>query len=78
MGGGRNLFLRGQYYTEFRLHVQSVKKSRVRINPDEFDRAAIRRTIHDFYACKEYPTLDKLLQKLCDKNIFHGDTCKGT
>ena len=57
---------------KFESPAKRFKKSRVRINPDEFDRAAIRRTIHDFYSSKEYPTLDKLLTKLHDKNIFHG------
>ena len=43
-----------------------------RVRPNEFDRAALRRTIHDLYSYKEYPTLDKLLQKVQDKSIFSG------
>ena len=39
---------------------------------DDFDCDAIRRTIHEFYAKKEYPTLDKLLQILKEKELFTG------
>ena len=33
---------------------------------------AIRRTIHDFYEKKEYPTLKKLLSVLREKGLFRG------
>ena len=39
---------------------------------DDFDCDAIRRTVHEFYAKKEYPTLDKLLQILKEKELFTG------
>ena len=48
------------------------KKERFRVYPDDFDREAIRRTVHDFYLNKTYPTLDKLLHVLKDKGIFKG------
>ena len=31
-----------------------------------------RRTVHEFYEKKEYPTLDKLLQVLKEKILFKG------
>lgn len=58
--------------SDFESPAKRYENNRVRINPDEFDRAALRRTIHDFYSYKEYPTLDKLLQKVHDKSIFSG------
>jgi len=39
---------------------------------DDFEVAAIRRTIHDFYDRKEYPTLKKLLSVLITKGLFKG------
>ena len=39
---------------------------------DDFDMEAIRRTIHDFYEKKEYPTLKKLLSVLREKGLFCG------
>ena len=39
---------------------------------DDFDCDAIRHTVHEFYAKKEYPTLDKLLQILKEKELFSG------
>ena len=44
----------------------------MKINPDDFDRAAIRHTIHEFYVAREYPTLNKLLVQLREKNMFNG------
>ena len=49
-----------------------VKRFQSSRDPDDFDRAAIRQTIHQFYASKEYPTLNKLLIQLQDKNVFSG------
>ena len=43
----------------FESPAKRYKASRVRIVADDFDVAAIRRTIHEFYAYKEYPTLKK-------------------
>ena len=48
------------------------KKSRLRIVVDDFDCDAIRCTVHEFHAKKEYPTLDKLLQILKEKELFTG------
>ena len=46
--------------------------SRKKINPDSFDREAIRRTIHAFYERNEYPTLDSVLEQVKEKEIFRG------
>ena len=48
------------------------KESRERVDVDAFDTDAIRRTVHEFYEKKEYPTLDKLLQVLKEKMLFKG------
>ena len=61
MGGG-----------EFSSPAKWYKKSRVRIDADSFDVEAIRCTVHSFYERKEYPTLDRLLQVLKEKNLFNG------
>ena len=45
----------------YRSPKQRYESSRERIIVDDFDRAAIRRTIHSFFARKEYPTLTKVL-----------------
>ena len=47
-------------------------KTRMRINPDDFDRAAIRRTVHEFYERKAYPTLTTLLASVRQKGVFEG------
>ena len=39
---------------------------------DDFDCDTIQRTVHEFYAKKEYPTLDKLLQILKEKELLTG------
>ena len=57
---------------EFTSPEKRYKKSRLRIVVDDFDCDAIRRTVHEFYAKKEYPTLDKLLQILKEKELFTG------
>ncbi|XP_065831984.1 uncharacterized protein [Oscarella lobularis] len=44
----------------------------MRINPDDFDRAAIRRTVHEFYERKAYPTLTTLLASVRQKGVFEG------
>ena len=46
------------------------KRSRVRINIDDFDTKVIRREIHTAYERKEYPTLDSLLKRLREKQVF--------
>ena len=42
----------------------------IAINVDDFDRACIRRTLHDLYERKEYPTIDSLLAELKKKGVF--------
>ena len=44
--------------------------SRIRINPDSFDREAIRQTLHTFYDQHKYPTLTTLLETVRQKGIF--------
>ena len=46
--------------------------SRERIMVDQFDQAAIRNTIHDFFVRKEYPTISKVLTEVHNKGIFMG------
>ena len=46
--------------------------SRIRINPDSFDRQAIRQVIHRFYIKKEYPTLAGVLDVVKDQCDFTG------
>ena len=58
--------------SDFESPAKRYENNTVRINPDEFDRAALRCTLHDFYSYKQYPTLDKLLQKVNGKSIFSG------
>ena len=48
------------------------KKSRIQIVIDDFDCDAIRRSVHDVYAKKEYPTIEKLLHILKEKELFAG------
>ena len=45
---------------------------RFAINVDDFDRAAIRRTVHRMYEQKEYPTLNRLLAKVRASGVFRG------
>ena len=56
----------------FESPAKRYKTSRVRIIVNDFEVAAIRRTIHDFYDRKEYPTLKKLLSVLITKGLFKG------
>ena len=46
--------------------------ARFAVNVDDFDRGAIRRTVHKMYEQKEYPTLDNLLAKVRANEIFPG------
>ena len=47
-----------------------------RVVTDNFDRAAIKRTVHEFYTCKEYPTVPEALDlcwrkdKSCDNRKY--------
>ena len=52
--------------------VKRYVKSRKSICVDDFDVAAIRRTVHEFYNRKEYPTMTKLLAVLKEKELFSG------
>ena len=40
---------------------------------DDFDTEALRRTIHDFYREKRYPTLDSILEAARGKGLFQGE-----
>ena len=51
---------------------ETYSASRVRINPDDFDREIIRRVVHDFYVRKEYPTLAAVLEKVKEVCGFPG------
>jgi hypothetical protein len=52
--------------------LKRYSSSRVRINPDEFDREVIRHVVHSFYARKEYPTLAMVLSKVKEECTFPG------
>ena len=56
----------------FESPAKRYKASRVRIVVDDFDTDGIRRTIHQFYERKEYPTLKKLSSVLREKGLFTG------
>ena len=43
--------------------VKRYTASRIRINPDTFDREAIRRLVHAFYIRRKYPTIAAVLEK---------------
>ena len=49
------------------------RRERKRIDPDHFDTEALRRTVHEFYREKKYPTLDMLLVAVREKGIFSGE-----
>ena len=57
---------------EFETPKKRYKRSRVRINLDDFSTDIIRREIHAAYTRKEYPTLDSLQKKLLDKQVLEG------
>ena len=52
--------------------VKRYTVSRIRVNPDAFDREVIRRIVHSFYASKEYPTIEAVLAKLKEQCGFAG------
>ena len=52
--------------------VKRYKELRVRVFPDDFNRETIRCAFHDCYLQKSYPTLDKLLCTLREKDVFQG------
>ena len=49
------------------------RRERKRIDSDQFDTEALRRTVHEFYREKKYPTLDMLLVAVREKGIFSGE-----
>ena len=55
---------------QFKSPKKRYNKSRVIVSLDDFDVAAIRRSVHEFYDRKEYPTITKLLSVLKDKELF--------
>ena len=56
---------------QFKSPKKRYNKSRVIVSVDDFDVAAIRRrTVHEFDDFKEYPTINKLLSVLKDKELF--------
>ena len=58
----------GKFFTP----VKRYAMSRVRVNPDSFDREVIRRAVHAFYEKKEYPTLSCILMKVKEDSAFPG------
>ena len=52
--------------------VKRYAMSRVRVNPDSFDREVIRRAVHAFYEKKEYPTLSCILVQVKEDCAFPG------
>ena len=52
--------------------VKQYAMSRVRVNPDSFDKEVIHRAVHAFYEKKEYPTLSCILVKVKEDCAFPG------
>ena len=52
--------------------VKRYALSRIRLNPDAFDREALRRLVHEFYDRREYPTLTLLPHAAKERGIFDG------
>ena len=48
--------------------------SRVRVNPDSFNKEVIRLTVHSFYTQRQYPTLTTILAKLKEDGVFRSGT----
>ena len=57
---------------EFKSPEKRYVKDRLRLYPDDFNRDAIRRIIHDSYLNKDYPTLDSVLRKAGSTGVFDG------
>ena len=47
--------------------VKHYTVSRIRVNPDSFDREVIRQAVHSFYEKKEFPTLDKIVVRVKER-----------
>ena len=52
--------------------IKRYSVSRIRVNPDSFDREVIRRVVHEFYTRKEYPTIVGVLEKVKVQCGFPG------
>ena len=48
---------------QFESPMKRYTMERVRLYPDDFNREALRHTVHQFYLDKDYPTLDKVLRR---------------
>ena len=57
---------------QFESPMKRYTMERVRLYPDDFNREALRRTVHQFYLDKDYPTLDKVLRRAKRDGIFEG------
>ena len=52
--------------------IKRYTTSRIRINPDTFDKEAIRRLVHAFYIRREYPTIAAVFEKAKEECGFPG------
>ena len=57
---------------KFESSCKRYKVSRKQIVVDDFDTEALRRSVHEFYRDKKYPTLGLLLEVTKKKGIFTG------
>ena len=57
---------------KFETPPKRYRRSRIRINVDDFDTKAIQREVHAAYERKEYPTLNSLLKTVREKGVFRG------
>ncbi len=57
---------------KFLTPVKRYSVSRIRVNPDSFDRAAVKRIVHGFYHRREYPTISGVLEKAKSELAFRG------
>ena len=62
----------GRSGEKFKTPTKRYSNSRTQILVDDFDRQAIRRSIHAFYERHEYPTLTSLLADLKSRQLFQG------
>ena len=46
------------------------ERTRIRVDPDSFDRTAIKRIVHTFYDRREYPTLTAVWREAKEKGVF--------
>ena len=46
--------------------------SRIKVNPNSFDREVIQRVVHEFYTRKKYPTLSGVLEEVKEQCGFPG------